>query len=214
MHTRRSRIAEVVIADRIARAARSRQERIRIEHVIGTSRVSRAWLVSFRRRLTSAHPITQIDRMMRAAICLSAVLVLGFPTFSHAQYNDNDRQNSKEYSDEDSQPLAIIADVFYPIGFAAEWLIARPLHYVATDSPMAPVFRPIGGADDTPPPPVPVIPDNSLTVTTSSSSAAQDWTPNRVPVSAAQTGITASPVTPPVSAYSRPPARQSQSQMH
>ena len=148
--------------------------------------------------------------MMRAAICLSAVLVLGFPNFSHAQYNDTDRQNSKEYIDEDSQPLAIIADAFYPIGFAAEWLIARPLHYIATDSPIAPVFRPIGGMDDTPPPPVPVIPDNSLNSTASASSTSREWTPTRVPSSAGQTGNAASPAAPPVSAYSRPPARQSQ----
>jgi hypothetical protein len=148
--------------------------------------------------------------MMRAAICLSAVLVLGFPNFSHAQYNDNDRQNSKEYTDEDSQPLAIIADVFYPIGFAAEWLVARPLHYVAADSPIAPMFRPIGGADNSPPPPVPVIPDNSLNSTASASSSSQEWTPNRAPSSTAQTGNAVSPAAPPVSSYSRSPARQSQ----
>jgi hypothetical protein len=148
--------------------------------------------------------------MWRAAICFSIALVVGFPTFSHAQYNDNDRQNAKEYTDEDSQPLAIIADLFYPVGFAAEWLVARPMHYLASDSPIAPMYRPVGGLDDAPPAPVPVIPDNTLGSTASDSTTPQDWMPTKVvPVPAPATA--AAPGTlPPSTAYSAPAPRQSQ----
>lgn len=126
--------------------------------------------------------------MRRIAIILSAALFVALPTISHAQYNDTDRQNPKEYHDEDSQPLAIIADLLYPIGFAAEWLVARPMHYITNDSPAAPVFRPVGGNDATAPPPIPIIPDNTMEAA-SSSSTPQDWSPTRAPVTTNSTTI-------------------------
>ena len=147
--------------------------------------------------------------MWRAAICFSAVLVLGFPAFSHAQYNDNDRQNSKEYTDEDSQPLAIIADVFYPVGFAAEWLFARPMHYLASESPISPMYRPVGGIDNSPPPPVPVIPDNTLG-SANANPPPQDWTPTKIVPAPSQPTTSRQSTLPPSSAYSAPPPRQSQ----
>ena len=100
--------------------------------------------------------------MRRVAITLFAATFVALPAISHAQYNDTDRQNPKEYHDEDSQPLAIVADLLYPVGFAVEWLVARPLHYLSTDSPASPIFRPVGGDDMSPPPPVPIIPDNTM----------------------------------------------------
>jgi len=126
--------------------------------------------------------------MRRIAIILSAALFVALPTISHAQYNDTDRQNPKEYHDEDSQPLAIVADLLYPIGFAAEWLVARPMHWLSTDSPAAPVYRPVGGNDATPPPPVPIIPDNTMEAA-SSSTTPQDWSPTRSPVTTNATVI-------------------------
>ena len=119
--------------------------------------------------------------MRRVAIVFCAALFVVLPTISHAQYNDTDQQNPKEYHDEDSQLLAIFADLLYPIGFAAEWLVARPVHYLVTDSPAAPVFRPVGGNDRTPPPPVPIIPDNTMEAA-SASTTPQDWSPTRLPV--------------------------------
>jgi len=79
--------------------------------------------------------------MWRASICLSIALIVGVPRIASAQYNDTDRQNPTAYTDEDSQPLRMIAYLVAPIGFAAEWLIARPLHYVATNTFLAPVFN-------------------------------------------------------------------------
>ena len=67
--------------------------------------------------------------MRRVAIIFCAALWLALPTISHAQYNDTDQQNPKEYHDEDSQPLALFADLIYPIGYGLEWLVARPMHW-------------------------------------------------------------------------------------
>lgn len=146
--------------------------------------------------------------MWRAAICFSAALVLGFPAFSHAQYNDSDRQDAKEYTDDDSHPLALMADVLYPVGFAAEWLIARPMHYLTSDSPISPIYRPVGGIDNLPPAPVPIIPDNSL-ASAPATTTSQDWSPMHGNPAQGST-TTVKPSVPAVSAYSAPPPRQSQ----
>jgi hypothetical protein len=79
--------------------------------------------------------------MWRAIICLSAALILGVPNLARAQYQDPDRQNPSEYTDEDSQPLRILAYLVAPIGFALEWGVARPIHYVATRTFLAPAFN-------------------------------------------------------------------------
>ena len=151
--------------------------------------------------------------MRRVAIIFSAALFVALPTISHAQYNDNDQQDPKEYHDEDSQPLAIIADILYPVGFAAEWLVARPLHWVANDSPVAPVYRPVGGNDMSPPPPVPIIPDNTMDQATASTGP-QDWSPTRAPVTTNSTVIKQSaPVSVPA-APAAPPASSSQPALH
>jgi hypothetical protein len=101
------------------------------------------------------------------------------PTISGAQYNDNDQQNPQEYHDEDSQPLAIVSYVLYPLGYAFEWLVARPLHYVAHESPVAPVFKEVDGDDAAPPPPAPIIPDNTLNSAAAEPNTPQDWSPTR-----------------------------------
>ncbi len=134
--------------------------------------------------------------MRRAAIILSAALLLGLPSITNAQYNDSDRQNPKEYHDEDSQPLAIVSYLFYPIGYAFEWLVGRPLHYVATESPVAPIFRPVGGNDESPPPPVPVIPDNSLNSAAAEAPPPQDWTPTHQHTTPPAAGGVAQPASP------------------
>src|SRR5579872_7310898 len=79
--------------------------------------------------------------MWRARICLCAALIVGIPNLARAQYSDNDRQNPTEYTDEDSHPLRIVAYLLAPIGFLLEWTVARPLHYVASETFLAPVFN-------------------------------------------------------------------------
>lgn len=71
---------------------------------------------------------------------LGAALILCAPSFAHAQYSDLDRQNPNQYTDDDSQPLKLLSYVLAPIGFALEWGVARPLHYLATDTFLAPVL--------------------------------------------------------------------------
>jgi len=119
--------------------------------------------------------------MRKVAIILAAALWLSLPTISRAQYNDSDRQDPKEYHDEDSQPLALFADVLYPIGYALEWGLTRPMHWIANDSPVSPAYRPIGGSDNSAAPRVPIIPDNTMDQTTTSTTP-QDWSPTRSPV--------------------------------
>ncbi len=148
--------------------------------------------------------------MRRVAIILAAALWLAIPTTSRAQYNDNDKQNPKEYHDEDSQPLAIAADLLYPIGYGLEWLIARPFHYLANDSPAAPVFRPVGGNDTSPPPPVPIIPDNTME-SASSDTIPQDWSPTHTPVT---TNATVIKPAAPWTSQAPPPASGSQPALH
>ncbi len=89
--------------------------------------------------------------MWRAVICLCAALLLAAPNFAHAQYADTDEQNPKEYRDEDSQPVRMMAYVLSPIGFLLEWTVARPAHYIATDSFLAPVFGEVPEPTWTPP---------------------------------------------------------------
>ncbi|MGB8414182.1 MAG: hypothetical protein WCE23_15270 [Candidatus Binatus sp.] len=126
--------------------------------------------------------------MRRVAIVFCASLWIALPAISHAQFNDTDLQNPKEYHDEDSQPLALFADVVYPIGFALEWAVARPMHYIANDSFAAPIFQPVGGNDSTPAPRVPIIPDNTMD-SASASTTSQDWSPTRSPVTTNATVI-------------------------
>jgi hypothetical protein len=78
--------------------------------------------------------------MRRAIICLSVAFTIGLSALCHAQSYDNDRQNPKQYTNDDSQPLRLMAYVLSPVGFALEWSVARPLHYIATDTFLAPVF--------------------------------------------------------------------------
>jgi hypothetical protein len=79
--------------------------------------------------------------MWRAIICLTAALIVGVPNLAAAQYSDTDRQNPAAYTDEDSQPLRILAYLVAPIGFILEWGVARPIHYVATETFLAPIFN-------------------------------------------------------------------------
>ena len=159
--------------------------------------------------LTLRRAIEQTSRMRLVAIIFCAALFVGLPTISHAQYNDNDQQNPREYHDDDSQPLALFADIIYPIGYGIEWLVARPMHWIANDSPVATAYRPVGGEDrNAPPPPVPIIPDNTMDQTTTSTTP-QDWSPSRAPVTTNATVI--KPVAPPVAA---PPPPSTQPALH
>ena len=91
-------------------------------------------------RLTADRSRDQSYTMWRATFALVAALFLVAPSFARAQGSDLDRQDPTEYDDQDSQLLNIVSYVLRPIGFTLEWGLARPLHYLATQSPVAPVL--------------------------------------------------------------------------
>jgi hypothetical protein len=86
--------------------------------------------------------------MKHALICFSVALILGWPVISRAQRMGDDLQNPNQYNDvEDGQLLKAISYILMPIGMGLEWGIARPLHYAATQTPLAPALS--GDKDNT-----------------------------------------------------------------
>lgn len=89
-------------------------------------------------------------RTLALVVLLGAVMA--FPLVSNAQQQQQDPtagwqlHDPNEYRQEDSHPVRAIASLLSPIGFALEWGVARPWHYVATNTFLAPVLN--GGQDD------------------------------------------------------------------
>jgi hypothetical protein len=78
--------------------------------------------------------------MRRVYLFLLATIVLGAPLAARADELD-ERQNPQEYEDSrDAQPLRIASYFMMPAGFLLEWTVVRPLHYLATETPLAPAF--------------------------------------------------------------------------
>ena len=72
-------------------------------------------------------------------------MVLAWPVSARSQQSWS-LHDPNDYTQEDSHPVRAIASLLSPIGFALEWGIARPWHYVATQTPLAPVLN--GGQDE------------------------------------------------------------------
>ncbi len=74
-------------------------------------------------------------RVRLLAIALLAVLVSGTmiavpaPAFAV-------RKDTKAFQDADTNPLRVVSYVLYPVGSLLEWVVFRPLHFIA--SPLAP----------------------------------------------------------------------------
>lgn len=45
-----------------------------------------------------------------------------------------------EYDDMQAHPLRVLAYAIHPVGFAAEWLLTRPLHKLVSQPDLEPVF--------------------------------------------------------------------------
>jgi hypothetical protein len=90
--------------------------------------------------------------MRTLAIAVLLAAVLAWPPASNAQQQQNSNNNGwqlhdpNEYRQEDSHPVRAIASLLSPVGWALEWGLARPWHYVATNTFLAPVLN--GGQDD------------------------------------------------------------------
>jgi hypothetical protein len=81
--------------------------------------------------------------MKRVAIFLTLVVGLALPARAHAQWGADaqDRLNPYEYQDvDDGQFLKFVSYVLTPVGMGLEWGFMRPLHYMATQTPLAPVL--------------------------------------------------------------------------
>jgi|SRR5579885_624163 hypothetical protein len=96
--------------------------------------------------------------MRRALLALAAALLFLAPSLAHAQYSDLDRQDPTEYTDQDSQLLNLVSYGLRPVGYILEWGVARPLHYLATKSPVAPVLGANTDSDSDRLPPITDIP--------------------------------------------------------
>lgn len=69
-------------------------------------------------------------------------LAIAMPARAFAQQGPyNDKQNPDEYTDtEDGQLLKFVSYFIAPIGYALEWGVTRPMHYLATKTPLAPAL--------------------------------------------------------------------------
>jgi hypothetical protein len=76
---------------------------------------------------------------MLCTVLALAVAMSGMALAQQGPYND--KQNPNEYTDtEDGQPIKIVSYFIAPIGYALEWGVARPLHYLATKTALAPIM--------------------------------------------------------------------------
>ena len=79
--------------------------------------------------------------IMRTLAFVSLIaIVLAWPLSARCQQSWQ-LHDPNEYTQEDSHPVRVIGWLLSPVGFALEWGIARPLHYVATQTPLAPVLN-------------------------------------------------------------------------
>lgn len=69
-------------------------------------------------------------------------LAIAMPAMALAQQGPyNDKQNPAEYTNtEDGQLLKVVSYFIAPLGYALEWTVTRPLHYLATKSALAPAM--------------------------------------------------------------------------
>lgn len=75
---------------------------------------------------------------------VSALLVASFLTVSPGIVRAAD--NARDYEDSIMHPLRLGAYLLHPVGFALEWLVGRPFHYIISRPYLDRVFgyRPLG----------------------------------------------------------------------
>ena len=80
--------------------------------------------------------------MRRLMPCMVLALAIAMPAMVFAQQGPyGDKQNPTEYTDtEDGQVLKVVSYFLAPIGYALEWGVTRPLHYLATQTRLAPAM--------------------------------------------------------------------------
>jgi hypothetical protein len=68
-------------------------------------------------------------RRFAAAAMLACTLMLMAPVIVHGEMVD-EYSETTHYEDAFSNPLRLAYYLLHPVGFTAEWLIMRPLHYL------------------------------------------------------------------------------------
>jgi len=64
-----------------------------------------------------------------AAVMLACTLSVMAPMIAHAEETD-ETSDMDRYEDAFSNPLRLAYYILHPVGFTAEWLVMRPLHYL------------------------------------------------------------------------------------
>ena len=78
--------------------------------------------------------------MKRQACLIIAVIALAWPGLGRAQSVD-DSLRPDDYQDvNDAQLLKLTSYLLMPVGMGLEWGVTRPLHYLATQSVIAPLL--------------------------------------------------------------------------
>jgi hypothetical protein len=78
--------------------------------------------------------------MKRWALFLVAAIALSVPAVGHAQ-SSGDSLGPNQYQDvNDAQLLRLAAYMLTPVGMGLEWGLMRPMHYLATDTVIAPLL--------------------------------------------------------------------------
>lgn len=62
------------------------------------------------------------------ATAIASMLALSVPARAHDAYDDSE-----------SYPLRVVAYVLHPVGWAIEWLVARPIHFLVSQPPIEPI---------------------------------------------------------------------------
>jgi hypothetical protein len=126
--------------------------------------------------------------MRRLMLCMVLALAIAVPAMGQ-QGPYNDKQNPDEYTNtEDGQLLKVVSYFIAPIGYALEWTVTRPLHYLATKTSLAPAmsgdseYSQIYNPGPTAMPIVPVPPANTASANSASESAAPQTYIERTPV--------------------------------
>jgi len=65
--------------------------------------------------------------------------LLGFALASALVLSSGPARAHDAYDDSQSHPLLLTSYVIYPVGFALEWLITRPIHFVASNPRLEPI---------------------------------------------------------------------------
>jgi hypothetical protein len=87
-------------------------------------------------------------RGIGSAVLLAAALTLMSSGMARAQDAGTALPNPNQYTQEDSHPVRVIGYLLSPIGVALEYTVARPLHYLATNTFMQPVLDPARDSDN------------------------------------------------------------------